>query len=79
MLLNIIQIWRAAGSVVNYGRGQATRGVSSAAGLGEVLTTPHRKKNNFTKYFTRTRSDPLVHHKQWETHLRFGTGNKTQA
>ena len=54
-------------------------GVPSAAELGEVLTTPHHKKfSNFTKHFTRTRtlSDPLVQHKQWKRHLRFGTANK---
>jgi hypothetical protein len=50
------------------GRGQPKRCDPPAWGLGEVITTAHRKqKYNFTQLFTRSRNwtDRLVQPKQW--------------
>ena len=37
-----LQVWRVAANISS--RGQPTRGGTPAWGLGEILTTPHRKK-----------------------------------
>ena len=36
-------VWRVAANIVNKSCGQPTRGGPPAWGLGELLTTPHRK------------------------------------
>jgi len=47
-------------------------------GLGEVLTTPHRKSYHDTQHFTghRTWSDPLVHLNQWKRDFKSRDGGK---
>src|SRR5215468_11096870 len=49
-------------TAVQFSRGQPTRGGPPAWGLGEVLTTPHRKKYDVTKHMDkpRTWTDSLV-------------------
>ena len=50
-------VWRVAANILNNSRGQPTRGGPPDWGLGEVLTTPHRKKVSCYEIFTRKASD----------------------
>ena len=57
-------------------RGQPTMGGPPAWGLGEVLTTSHRKSHYVTissHKKPQTWTDTLVRHKQWKRDMRFGT------
>ena len=59
-------------------RGQPTRGGPPALGLGEVLTTLHRKNISCYKMFTQKASDLdwyFVRPKQWKMDMRFGNWN----
>jgi hypothetical protein len=49
-----LQIWRAAANIFN--KQTQTRSGLPVWGLGEVLTTPHHKKQLVTKFYTGTRN-----------------------
>jgi hypothetical protein len=51
-----LQVWRVAANIYSISRGQTTRGVPPAWGLGEGLTTLHRKKKPVTKCYTGPRT-----------------------
>ena len=70
-------IWKVAANVLNKQSGRHTRIGPPAGGLGEVLTTPHRKKYHVTKCLQepRTWTDTLVRPKQRKRDMRFGTWN----
>jgi len=69
-----LKIWTVAAHIMNSNFGRPTRGGLPRRELGEVLTTPNRKKD-VTEHLIRPRisTDPLVQHKQWKCDLRSGT------
>jgi len=50
-------IWRVAANILNNSSGELTGGCPPAWWLGEVLTTPHRKKVSYYEIFTKNASD----------------------
>jgi len=50
-------IWRVAANILNKQPWTATRGGPPAWGLGEVLTTPHRKNVSCYELFTKNALD----------------------
>ena len=48
-----LPIWRVAANILNKQSTTAYKGWSSGWGLGEVLTTPHRKNASSYEFFTR--------------------------
>ena len=77
------QIWSIAANILNKQSRTADKGGPLGWGLGEVLTTPNRKKYHVTKYSyskLRTWTDTLVRHKQrkrdikkWDMGVRTGS------
>ena len=61
-------VWRVAANILNNSREQPTRGGPPDWGLGEVLTTPHRKKVSCYEIFTR---------KGWDLAWFSGTAKET--
>ena len=71
-------IWRAAPNILNKQSRTADNERSSSLGLGEVLTTPHRKTYHVTKHLQRKPgnwTENLVRPKQRKRDKRHGTWN----
>jgi hypothetical protein len=57
---NGLQIWKATANILNKQSRTADKGWSSSFGLGEVLTTPHRKNLNMLRIIHRGLGTGLI-------------------